>query len=50
MHHRQDNKLENCYIWLVMNCTMMHGLTNLTFIQCHLIIFCTLLKDAQHFV
>jgi hypothetical protein len=28
---RQDNKLENFYIWLViyLNCTMMHGLTNL---------------------
>ena len=28
---RQDNKLENCCIWLVisLNCTMMHGLTNL---------------------
>ena len=27
----QDNKLENCSIWLViyLNCTMMHGLTNL---------------------
>ena len=27
----QDNKLENCCIWLViyLNCTMMHGLTNL---------------------
>jgi hypothetical protein len=28
---RQDNELENCCIWLViyLNCTMMHGLTNL---------------------
>ena len=28
---RQDNKLENCCIWLViyLNCTMMHGLKNL---------------------
>ena len=27
----QDNKMENCCIWLViyLNCTMMHGLTNL---------------------
>jgi hypothetical protein len=27
----QDNKLENCCFWLViyLNCTMMHGLTNL---------------------
>jgi hypothetical protein len=31
VNKRQDNKLENCYIWLViyLNCTMMHGLTNL---------------------
>jgi len=31
---RQDNKLENCCIWLViyLNCTMMHGLTNLKFL------------------
>ena len=30
---RQDNELENCCIWLViyLNCTMMHGLTNLKF-------------------
>jgi len=30
----QDNKLENCCIWLViyLNCTMMHGLTNFKFI------------------
>jgi hypothetical protein len=29
----QDNKLENCCIWMViyLNCTMMHGLTNLKF-------------------
>ena len=29
----QDNKLENCCIWLViyLNCTMMHGPTNLKF-------------------
>jgi hypothetical protein len=27
----QDNKMKNCWIWLViyLNCTMMHGLTNL---------------------
>jgi hypothetical protein len=27
----QDNKLKNCCIWLVisLNCTTMHGLTNL---------------------
>ena len=31
VNKRQDNKLENCCIWLViyLNCTMMHGLTNL---------------------
>jgi len=31
VNKRQDNKLENCYIWLViyLNCTMMHGLKNL---------------------
>ena len=33
VNKRQDNKLEYCCIWLViyLNCTMMHGLTNLTF-------------------
>jgi hypothetical protein len=33
VNKRQDNKLKNCCIWLVtyLNCTMMHGLTNLTF-------------------
>ena len=31
VNKRQDNKLENCCIWLVIysNCTMMHELTNL---------------------
>ena len=31
VNKRQDNKLENCFIWLViyLNCTMMQGLTNL---------------------
>jgi hypothetical protein len=31
VNKRQDNKLENCCIWLeiYLNCTMMHGLTNL---------------------
>jgi hypothetical protein len=30
VNKRQDNKLENCCIWLViyLNCTMMHGLTH----------------------
>ena len=30
---RQDNKLLNCCFWLViyLNCTMMHGLTNIKF-------------------
>jgi len=33
VNKRQDNKLKNCCIWLVIyfNCTMMHGLTNLKF-------------------
>jgi hypothetical protein len=33
VNKRQDNKLENCCIWLVicLNCTMMYGLTNLKF-------------------
>jgi hypothetical protein len=31
VNKRQDNKLKNCCIWLViyLKCTMMHGLTNL---------------------
>ena len=30
VNKRQDNKLENCCIWLIyLNCTMTHGLTNL---------------------
>jgi hypothetical protein len=31
VNKRQGDKLENCCIWLViyLNCTMMHGLTNL---------------------
>ena len=31
VNKRQDNKLKNCCIWLViyLNCTMMHELTNL---------------------
>jgi hypothetical protein len=31
VNKRQDNKLENCCIWLViyLNCTIMHGLTDL---------------------
>jgi len=33
VNKRQDNKLKNCCIWLAiyLNCTMMHGLTNLKF-------------------
>jgi hypothetical protein len=33
VNKRQDNKLKNCCIWLViyLNWTMMHGLTNLKF-------------------
>jgi hypothetical protein len=35
VNKRQDNKLENCCIWLViyLNCTMMHGLTNIKFMS-----------------
>ena len=35
VNKRQDNKLENCCIWLViyLNCTMMHRLTNLKFMS-----------------
>jgi hypothetical protein len=31
VNKRQDNKMENCCIWLAiyLNCTVMHGLTNL---------------------
>jgi hypothetical protein len=33
VNKRQDNKLENRCVWLViyLNCTMMHGLTNFKF-------------------
>jgi hypothetical protein len=33
LNKRQDNKLENCCIWLViyLNCAMMHWLTNLKY-------------------
>ena len=36
VNKRQDNKLENCCIWLViyLHCTMMHGLTNLKLSSC----------------
>jgi hypothetical protein len=35
VNKRQDNKLKNCCIWVViyLNCTMMHGLTNFKFIS-----------------
>ena len=35
VNKRLDNKLKNCCIWLViyLNCTMMHGLTNLKFME-----------------
>jgi len=37
VNKRQDNKLENCWIWLViyLNYTMMHGLTNLKYTHTH---------------
>jgi len=33
LNKRQENKLKNCCIWLViyLNCMMMHGLTELKF-------------------
>ena len=36
VNKRQDNKLENCCIWLMIyfNCTMMHGLTNRKSFNC----------------
>jgi hypothetical protein len=36
VNKRQDNKLKNCCVWLViyLNCTMMHGLTNLKHCTC----------------
>jgi hypothetical protein len=36
VNKRQDNKLENCCIWLViyLNCTIVHGLTNLKKCMC----------------
>ena len=41
VNKRQDNKLENCCIWLViyLNCTMMYGLTNL---------LCTGMEQSQN--
>jgi fumarate reductase subunit D len=35
VNKRQDNKLENCCIWLgiYLNCTMRHGLSNLKFMK-----------------
>jgi hypothetical protein len=35
VNKRQDNKLKDCCIWLViyLNCTMMHGLTNLKLLK-----------------
>jgi len=43
VNKRQDNKLENCCIWLViyLNCTTMHGLTNL---KCRL---CTVMWELN---
>ena len=41
VNKRQDNKLENCCIWFViyLNCTTMHGLTNLKFISLFIYLF-----------
>jgi len=35
VNKRQDNKVENCCIWMViyLNCTMMHGITKLKFFR-----------------
>jgi len=40
VNKRQDNKLESCCIWLViyLNCTTMHGLTNLKFKPIHTVL------------
>ena len=40
VNKRQDKKLKNCCIWFViyLNCTMMHGLTNLKLIKTHLLV------------
>jgi hypothetical protein len=41
VNKRQDNKLEICCIWLViyLNCTMMHGLTNIKKIYIYIYIY-----------
>jgi hypothetical protein len=46
VNKRQDNKLKNCCIWLViyLNSTMMHGLTNLKF---HVRFSCKLMRIMQ---
>jgi hypothetical protein len=43
VNKRQDNKLENCCIWLVicLNCTMVHGISNL---KCRL---CTVMWELN---
>jgi hypothetical protein len=50
VNKRQDNKLENVCIWLViyLNCTMMHGLTNLKFKKKHYVVYIHLLFLAIH--
>jgi hypothetical protein len=49
VNKRQDNKLENCCIWLViyLNCTMMHGLTNLKYI-CVWLHWWLILTECKH--
>jgi hypothetical protein len=46
----QDNKLGNCCILLViyLNCTMMHGLTNLKFAACNLLHFLIHASDLSY--
>jgi len=50
VNERQDNKLENCCIWLIyFNCTMMHELTNLKFKPGNLQHKCQKLNNDIHF-
>ena len=48
VNERQDNKLKNCCIWLViyLDCTMMHGLTNLKFCNQFILFSCIFSKTG----
>jgi len=51
VNKRQDNKLENCCIWLViyLNCTMMmHGLTDLKFTSKEVLFYVGLKVCSSH--